>query len=130
MENSKQMMVLTLADVLQKVNEAWDDFSSCPAKSVNDRGAFEDFPLHKFAICGDLASARVLIDNGAVVNAIGEDGDTPLHRAVAARDIKMIVMLVSKGADPDIKNSYGNSPLSDAREARDPELIEALARSE
>jgi len=84
---------LTVVDVLQSINEGLDDFAQRPAKSVNDRGAFDDYPLHKIAIWGDVEAASVLIDAGAHVDAIGEDGDTPLHRAVAGKHPEMIRFL-------------------------------------
>ena len=98
---------LTLDDVLRRINESVDDFASQPAKTPNDRGAFDDYPLHKVAIWGDVEAARVLLDHGADINAIGEDGDTPLHRAVAAGQEQMVKFLVSRGADVSIRNRYG-----------------------
>jgi ankyrin repeat protein len=98
---------LTLADVLQRINETMDDFASKPAKMPNDRGAFEDYPLHKVAIWGDIEAANVLLNNGADINAIGEDGDTPLHRAVAGGQLDMMQFLISRGADTTIPNRHG-----------------------
>jgi ankyrin repeat protein len=97
----------SLSDVLRRINESVDDFLSKPAASPNDRGAFEDYPLHKVAIWGDVTAAAVLIAHGADVNALGEDGDTPLHRAVAGDKTEMVKFLISHGADPNICNRYG-----------------------
>ncbi|MBU1425896.1 MAG: ankyrin repeat domain-containing protein [Gammaproteobacteria bacterium] len=98
---------LSLQEVLRRVNETMDDFASKPAKTANDRGAFEDYPLHKVAIWGDVDAASVLLDNGADINAIGEDGDTPLHRAIAGDKPDMVQFLISRGADTSIRNRYG-----------------------
>jgi uncharacterized protein len=97
----------SLQDVLRRINESVDDFASRPARSANDRGAFEDYPLHKVAIWGDIEAARVLLDNGADINALGEDGDTPLHRAIAGDQTEMAEFLVARGADVTIRNRYG-----------------------
>ena len=101
----------SLKDVLRRINESVDDFASQPARTPNDRGAFEDFPLHKVAIWGDLEAAAVLLNNGADINAIGEDGDTPLHRAAAAGQQEMVKYLLSRGADAKLRNRYGSTPL-------------------
>ena len=97
----------SLEEVLRQINESTDDFASQPARGANDRGAFEDYPLHKVAIWGDIAAARILLDNGADINAIGEDGDTPLHRAIAGSQKAMAEFLVSRGADVGIRNRFG-----------------------
>lgn len=98
---------MALEDVLRRINESVDDFTSRPAKTPNDRGAFEDYPLHKVAFWGDVEAAAVLLDHGADINALGEDGDTPLHRAVAAGHEQMVKFLISRGADVNIRNRYG-----------------------
>jgi len=106
-ENKRLPQSQTLTDVLRRINESVDDFLSKPALSPNDRGAFEDYPLHKVAIWGDVAAAAVLIEHGADVNALGEDGDTPLHRAVAGNKVEMMEFLISQGANIHICNRYG-----------------------
>lgn len=110
MDNSS----LTLEAVLKRINESVDDFASQPARSANDRGAFEDYPLHKIAFWGDVESARVLLDHGAHIDALGEDGDTPLHRAVAAGQDEMVQLLLARGADPTLRNRYGVPALAGA----------------
>ena len=126
MENNRKKSEKTLADVLQRINESLDDFASRPAKSANDRGAFEDYPLHKIANWGDVEAASILIAAGAHVNAIGEDGDTPLHRAVAGKHSEMISFLVSNGARTDIKNRYGKTALDSANHSGSAKLVEAF----
>lgn len=102
---------LSLEAVLQRINKSVEDFASQPAKTPNDRGIFEDYPLHKVAIWGDVEAAAVLIDHGADINAAGENGDTPLHRAAGAGHDEMVKFLVSRGADVTIRNRYGETPL-------------------
>jgi len=102
---------LTLAEVLRRINDL-DDFTEHPATSANDRGAFEDYPLHKAAIWGDVEAARVLLDHGADIDARGEDGDTPLHRAAAAGKQAMVSFLISRGANKTILNRYGIPSLT------------------
>lgn len=102
---------LSLEAVLQRINKSVEDFASRPAKTPNDRGIFQDYPLHKVTICGDVEAAAVLIDHGADINAAGEDGDTPLHRAAGAGHDEMVKFLISRGADVTIRNRYGAAPL-------------------
>jgi len=125
-ENNPLNHAPSLLDVLRKINEGVDDFSSNPAKTASDRGAFDDYPLHKVAIWGDIPSAAVLLANGADINALGEDGDTPLHRAIAGRQIGMVRFLVSQGADIHIQNRYRSSPQDDASDSNDSDLTAAL----
>jgi ankyrin repeat protein len=105
---------LTLEDVLRQVNESVSDFHERPARSANDRGAYLDYPLHKVAIWGDVAAATVLLDNGADVNSIGEDGDTPLHRAFASGKTEMVRLLLSRGANKEITNRFGTPAFEDS----------------
>jgi ankyrin repeat protein len=105
----------SLEEVLKQVNTL-GDFASKPARTASDKGAFDDYPLHKVAIWGDLQAAAVLLDHGADLNARGEDDDTPLHRAVAGGHPEMVKFLLSRGADPNLKNRYGNSACDNAGE--------------
>ncbi|HUC69493.1 MAG TPA: ankyrin repeat domain-containing protein [Stellaceae bacterium] len=117
----------SLEEVLRQINSL-ADFASKPAKSASDRGAFEDYPLHKVAIWGDVVAAKVLLSHGADVNALGEDDDTPLHRAFMAKVnmAEMVKLLLSCGANPDIRNRYRDSPRDEALRLNDPEIIRAM----
>jgi ankyrin repeat protein len=116
----------SLNEVLRKVNESVDDFREHPATTASDQGAFEDYPLHKVAIWGDIPSATVLLASGADINVAGEDGDTPLHRAIAGGHAPMIRYLISKGASVLKKNRYGQSPKDDAEATTDESIIRAF----
>ena len=128
MTDNERRSLRSLEEVLHRINESVDDFASKPAKSASDKGAFEDYPLHKVAIWGDVDAAAVLLAHGAEINAAGEDGDTPLHRAFMAKvnKVKMIKFLLSRGADPDVRNRYGESPRDEATSLNDPEITRAM----
>jgi len=127
LERARGSKAPTLEEVLKRINEAVDDFASKPATSASDKGAFDDYPLHKVAIWGDVEAAEVLLAHGADINARGEDDDTPLHRALAGGHLEMVQFLLSRGADPDLKDRYGGSP----REHLDAlDLIKAMRLSE
>lgn len=59
---------------------------------------------------------RMLISNGAELNAKQAEGLTPLHHAVARGSLKLTRTLVRAGADPFLKDSLGRSPADLARQ--------------
>jgi ankyrin repeat protein len=121
-ENSKEKKLPSLDEVLARINTV-SDFLFKPATSASDKGEYEDYPLHKVAIWGDVQAAEVLLAHGADINAAGEDDDTPLHRA---KNNEMARFLLSRGADPDRKNAFGGSPRENLERSDDPEIIAAL----
>lgn len=60
-------------------------------------------PLHLSALYSQLEAAKLLIENGADVNAthLSNSKCTPLHIAVANGDAAMARLLLEKGADPE-----------------------------
>lgn len=80
------------------------------------RGAL---PVHYLAKAGHLGSLKVLLDNGADVNALSENGQTPLLYALKAgkrADMDLICQtLLDAGADATIKDARGRSALDIAR---------------
>jgi ankyrin repeat protein len=115
-----------LKRVLDEINSSLGDFSERPAKLATDIAVSGDTPLHKIAIWGDVASAEVLLSNGADVNAHGEDQDTPLHRAIAGEHLDMIRFLLANGARHDLPNRYGTSPLVEAENSGNPSFVAAF----
>jgi ankyrin repeat protein len=72
---------------------------------------------------------KVLIENGADVNAQDDDGDTPLSNALYQRHMEIIKELIKNGADVNIKVDNGRTPLhiaSDWLGLQNPEIIEIL----
>jgi len=128
MERTEMQNVPSLQDALTRISSAVGDWWETPLTDVNQRGAFEDYPLHKVAIWGDAILAEVLIANGADVNSTGEDADTPLHRAVMGRHADMVRCLISHGADPTLKDRYGWTALDAAKASGASALVEAMAR--
>ena len=59
-------------------------------------------PLHLAGHYGQPAVVKALVENGADVNALSENGEanTPLMAAVAGRRIDVIKELLESGADP------------------------------
>jgi ankyrin repeat protein len=61
-----------------------------------------------------LEAVKMLLDLGADVNAIDNNGDTPMHGAAYGAYPKVVNLLAERGADPQIwkdKNKFGRTPL-------------------
>ena len=58
-----------------------------------------------------LELAKLLIQNGANIDAIDVEGDTALHHAVDSNQIVWIKFLLENGANLNIKNFNGDIPL-------------------
>ncbi|MDF3047818.1 MAG: serine/threonine-protein phosphatase 6 regulatory ankyrin repeat subunit A-like [Candidatus Midichloriaceae bacterium] len=67
-------------------------------------------PLHLAAISYCEKISKLLIENGADVNAQNSSGDTPLHIAVEFGDEKIYELLTQNGANTNIKNYYNKTP--------------------
>jgi ankyrin repeat protein len=77
-------------------------------------------PLHRAAILRKTEMCRVLIANGADVNARDNFGDTPLHWAHSAEVARV---LIENGADLNAKNEIEDTPLHSARSAQIAEVL-------
>ena len=69
-------------------------------------------PLTVTAIHGNTASAMLLINGGADVNAPGNDGSTALHAAAFFCRPEIVKALLAKGANVNAQNLKGETPLS------------------
>ena len=64
-----------------------------------------DISLLKAAIDGNIEAVKLLIANGADVNARDKDGETPLHKASSRGEKEIIELLIAKGADVNAKDN-------------------------
>ncbi len=68
-------------------------------------------PLSTAAVYNRVDIARMLLKNGAKVEATNEDGNTPLHVAAFFCHAEMIQLLLDNGASPLIKNKRGETAI-------------------
>jgi hypothetical protein len=64
-------------------------------------------PLHYTALNGLIEIARLLLQNGAEVNAKDSDGETPLHLAAFQGHVDILHLLVENGADLEAEDDGG-----------------------
>jgi ankyrin repeat protein len=69
-------------------------------------------PLHHAAGFGALENLRVLLDNGADVNARNRRASTPLYWAI--HDEAKVRLLIARGADVNARNVEGRTPVYQA----------------
>jgi Domain of unknown function (DUF6438)/Ankyrin repeats (3 copies) len=92
--------------------------------NVRDKGG--NIPLHASQLDED--SARALLDAGAHVNALNNDGETPLMTVFSERTLEI---LLAAGADISIRSRAGKTALDRARErhfSRIADLLEKAAK--
>ena len=70
-----------------------------------------------------------LIQAGANVNAVDEDGNTPLHYAVEIRNMEIVKALIKAGAELEAGNGGRNTPLMMAIAGDDLQMIQLLMAS-
>jgi len=68
-------------------------------------------PLIVAAAFGQTEAAALLIENGADVNAVNNEGATPLHAAAFFGRTDTVKLLLAKGADVNAENNKGQTPL-------------------
>lgn len=83
-------------------------------------------PLHSAVAGRHLVIARMLLENGAPVNVVQQDGFTPLHGAAQNGQAEMIDLLLEYGADPSADSAGGQSPADFARQEGHSALAERL----
>ena len=70
--------------------------------------------------------ARSLIEAGADVNAVQQDGVTPLHEAAHIGRADLVRLLLDRGADPTAKDGQGRTAADFARERGHTAVLDVL----
>lgn len=78
---------------------------------MNDASMRATTPLHEMARDGRLSSVEALIEEGANVNGIDEEGKSPLHWAAANGHVGTVSALLKAGSDPGARDDRGMTPI-------------------
>ena len=103
-----------LKSVMNKLNYAGlPTFEGVALTDANIKGlSFGDTPLHIMAMWGDTEAIQILLEEGAELEARGEDGFTPLHCAVEQDKIDAVRLLLDVGANPCLRTSDGTDAFA------------------
>ena len=71
----------------------------------------DNTPLHNAETAN---IARILIDNGAIVDALNKNDQSPLHGFALSGRRDLVELLLSAGANPRLKDKEGKTPLHHA----------------
>ena len=84
--------------------------------------------LHVACANGNTAVVRVLLENGALIDAVSiSNKDSPL--VLAAGHIEIVDMLLGKNANANHQNGYGNSALHQAAKAHNVDVCASLLKA-
>jgi len=97
-----------------------------PEKATEKYDKHGNLPLHRAAIDGDLRSVQLLLDAGANIEALNQDGLTVLQTAIGADKIDIVHHLLNKKADPNAAEDPRFTPLVTAIVKGNAKIIKAL----
>jgi ankyrin repeat protein len=103
-----------------------EGFLKLDKKLIAATTARGETPLHMAAGRGHVKVAKLLLDNGAEVNARDQSQFTPLHEAAISGSPEMVTLLLDHHADPTAKSWDGKTALIYAQDRRDQEIIRLL----
>lgn len=95
---------MNLEVLLQDYNQL-TEYLGIDLIDANQKSNFGDYPIHIASVRGNIDEIKILLDNGADINTIGEHGYTALHNAVEQGHIQMVEFLLHQGANTHIKNN-------------------------
>ena len=84
-------------------------------------------PLHYACINGSKNAVDILLDLGANINAVDNDGNNCLHYAVNSKNESLLKKLLVRGADKNIRNKKGQKPYDLAVENRHKNIADILS---
>ena len=101
-------------------------FSKAGALVINQRNKGGATSLHIACREGNFEIAKTLIENGANVNIVDNEGWTPLMRASLAGNKEIVEILLKNGAKANLLNSLNESALIHATTSKCTKCIEQI----
>lgn len=86
--------------------------------------------LHNASIVGNPSCISILLNNGASLDIVNNEGDDALILATRARQTAAVAFLLEQKMDPNKKNKDGNSPLHIATANGDINTVNVLLEEE
>ncbi|MFC1762992.1 ankyrin repeat domain-containing protein [Planctomycetota bacterium] len=98
---------------------------------LRKNGAKKGSPtLFGAVVSGDIEQVKLLIDNGADVDAKNiRRGATPLHLAAIRGSQNVVELLIASGANVNAQDKQGNTPLDLAKRRGNAEIVEILTKA-
>lgn len=87
-------------------HEEFPSFMGVNIDNVNQSGLFGETLLSIAISRGAKEEVLVLLDAGADVNGVSENGNTPLHEAIGQKNLEIVNILLDRGALPSLKNDF------------------------
>lgn len=98
-------------------------------KGKKNKAIYNWTALHTAAAFHRDEIVRILLENGAGVDLLTENGETPLLLAVKNKNKESAEMLINAGADINLQNKDKRSPLSIAKETGRNDIVKLLEDS-
>ncbi len=115
---------------LDRVKECLRDTSAINSRSIDSRSKDGFTALHFACFFGQPEGARLLIENGAAVDAVAANPTQvmPLHSAASARNLEAARLLLEHGAPVNARQQGGWVPIHAAAQNGDRAMVELLLK--
>ncbi|WP_184546366.1 ankyrin repeat domain-containing protein [Mucilaginibacter sp. FT3.2] len=94
--------------------------------NIPSNNGFHVYPLHSACAGNYTQIARMLVDNGSLINIKQQAGATPLHAAAQNGNLELLILLLENGAEINTRMEGGKLPADLAREKGFDEIAEIL----
>lgn len=108
---------------------SWLVTSGFTSEDINQRGFNGETPLMTAARKGQIEYLVELINHGAILDLVNNDGNSAVWLACYSNNIYVLLALAQAGANLDIQNDNGASPLIYAASAGRLEMVQLLLQA-